>query len=151
MEVGEERKMSFGKRRTRILDGEELFKHYYITMGDGRSYNKLARWASGKWGVNPETGRDWTTGAVWQSAWRWALDEQHPENLVEAKKIYRDVVFEYFLKVEKAVNPDLEWSDELFEEEWADTVSTHAKTCMTDPQYRRFMNKNPEFKKFEVL
>jgi len=143
--------MSFGKRRTRILDGEALFKHYYITMGDGRSYNKLARWASDKWGKNPETGKDWTTGAVWQSAWRWVLDEKHPENLEYAKHVYRDVLFDYFVRVEKTVNPDKEWSEELFEREWWGDVAKHAKTCMTAPQMRRFINDHPEAEPYEVF
>ena len=138
--------MSFGKRRTRILDGEELFKYYYLTMGDARSYNKLARWASVKYGKNPETGREWTTGAVWQSAWRWAFD-----NLAYAKKVYRDVSFDYFLKVEQPNNPDAEWSEELFEMEWLKTLAQHAKTCMTKAQYRKFLNQNPEIKPYEVL
>jgi len=138
--------MSLGKRRTRILDGEELFRHYYLTMGDARSYNKLARWASQKWGVNPETGRDWTTGAVWQSVWRWVFD-----NLDVAKQVYKDVLFDYFLKVEKTINPDAEWSDGGFDEEWNRTLAQHAKTCMTAPQYRRFLAKYPEVKKFEIL
>jgi len=138
--------MSFGKRRTRILDGETLFKHYYMTMGDGRSYNKLARWASDRWGINPETGKDWTTGAVWQSAWRWAFD-----NLDYAKQVYHDVLQDYFLKVETVVNPDAEWSEETFEEDWLSVLARHAKTCMTPAQYKRFLDANPEVKPYEVL
>lgn len=138
--------MSFGKRRTRILDGETLFKHYYMTMGDGRSHNKLAKWASQKWGKSPLTGKDWTTGAVWQSAWRWAIS-----HLPEAKAIYRDVAFDYFLKVEKLANPDAEWSDAAFEDEWNQTVARHGRTCLTDNQYRDLLRKNPEMKPYEVL
>jgi len=138
--------MSSGKRITRILDGEQIFKHYYITMGDGRSYNKLVAWATTKWGLSPYTGKKWTTGAVWQSAWRWAFD-----NLDYAKKIYRDVSFKYYTEVEKRFKPDAVWSEEKFEEEWLSVLAQHAKTCMTKAGYRKFVAKHPEVKPYEVL
>ena len=124
--------MSLGRRRQKILDGEAIFNHYYIEMGDGRSYNKLTRWASTKWGKNPETGKDWTTGAVWQAAWRWAL-----ENLDYAKKVYADTLLSY--------------GENLTDDEWHEVLSQHAKTCMTKVQYRRFLNKHPEIKRYEIL
>ena len=136
--------MSLGKRRKKILDGETLFRYYYVEMGNARSYNKLAEWASSKWGKNPEKGKSWTPGAVWQSAWRWAL-----KHLDEAKKIYKDVAFKYFLDIEQTINPDAVWTEEEFENEWAETVSTHAKTCLTDKQYRNFFRKHPEFQGYE--
>jgi len=124
--------MSFGRRRKRVLDGEALFKHYYLEMGDGRSYNKLARWASDKWGQNPENGKDWTNNSVWQAAWRWAFD-----NLEYAKRVYSDTLLSHGIV--------------LTDEEWYETLSQHAKTCMTKVQYRKFLNKHPEVKPYELL
>jgi len=124
--------MSLGRRRKKILDGESIFKYYYIEMGDARSYNKLARWASAKWGRNPETRKDWTTGAVWQAAWRWAF-----ENLDYAKRVYSDTLLQH--------------GETLTDEEWYGVLSQHAKTCMTPTQYRRFLVKHPELKPYEIL
>jgi len=136
--------MSLGKRRKKILDGREIFLYYYVDMGQGRSYGKLAEWASNRWGKNPETGKNWTNGAVWQSAWRWAL-----KHLDESKQVYHEVSLKYFLDIEQNIDPDKVWSDEAFDEEWAETVSIHAKTCLTPKQYKHFFIQHPEFQGYE--
>jgi len=124
--------MSSGKRRPKILDGEALFNHYFIDMGSGRSYNKLVKWAADKWGKNPENGKIWTTGAVWQAAWRFAF-----RNLEYAKKIYASMLLEQGML--------------LTDEEWNTTLARHAKITMTKNQFRRFMNNHPEVQEYEEI
>lgn len=124
--------MSLGRRREKILDGEVLFKHYYISMGDGRSINKLVRFASNTFGKNPETNRDWSKGGVWQAMWRWVFD-----NLDYAKDIYQDVQLGYGFEFNDA--------------DWMELVSRHARTCMTNGQYAKFMRENPEYAEFEII
>lgn len=124
--------MSLGKRRKKILDGEALFRYYYIDMGTGRSYPKLARWATEKWGPSPETKKEWTNGAVWQAAWRWVFDD-----MKTAREIYADTM--------------LQQGDVLTDDEWYLTVAKHARSCMKNGQYRRFLIKHPELKPYEVL
>ena len=126
--------MSSGKRRKKVLDGEQLFNYYYIEMGDARSYNKLTRWASEKWGKNPETNRDWTSSAVWQAAWRWAFD-----HLDYAKDMYE--------KATAVTRNHAPMSDD----EWYESLSQYARSCMTKGQYQRFLNKHSYLKPYEVL
>lgn len=124
--------MSLGRRPVKMLDGEMIFRHYYVEMGDGRSYGKLARWASEKWGKNPLTGKNYSPSAVWQSGWKWAF-----KNLDKARQIYAEVYLRY--------------GETLTDDIWMKLVSQHAKTCMTRTQYKKFFARNPEFRPYELM
>jgi len=124
--------MSLGKRKKMILEGDVIFKYYYIDMGIARSYNKLQRWADEKYGINPVTGKSYTTGALWQAAWRWAL-----KNLDEAKKIYE--------------NSQLDFGENVSYDEWKQLVAQHVKTCLSKSQRRAFFDANPEYILYEKL
>jgi hypothetical protein len=123
--------MSIG-RKVKVLDGEEIFKYYYIEMGNARSYPKLVEWITSKYGLNPETGKKFTISSIWQAAWKWAF-----KNLDEARKIYSEVY--------------LSQGSFLSDAEWWETVSRHAKTILSRPQYKKLIAKYPQLRPYEFM
>jgi hypothetical protein len=68
--------------RNKQLDGANLFKTYWLEMGDARSLKTLASTLP----VNPVTGSPITKDAAYKAMWRWAC---RPENEVTSFEIFR--------------------------------------------------------------
>ena len=119
------------KRKT--LDGEALFKHYYVRMGTGGSFRKLAGWYEKEFGRNPYTGRAYTHESCVQAMWRWGLN-----NLEESKRIY----IMYIMQFE---NDDLETPN--LDEVWKYNVQRRLLSCYKEGtrQYREFYKNHPEY------
>lgn len=62
--------MSFAMK---YLDGEKLYKAYWVEMGNARSYDRLVNWAAANKMVNPKTGKTTRMG-VWKAMYRWAVN-----------------------------------------------------------------------------
>lgn len=75
------------KHRYNILNGEELFIHYWQTMGRARSIAKLNRWLLENGKRNPNTGKPLAYAAGWWSLWRWAA-----ENPQQAYSMWNDAM-----------------------------------------------------------
>ena len=60
-------------RRTRFLDGEKIFRLYYVELGSARSIVKVKR-QLGKEAINPKTQRPVCDMALWGSMYRWAMN-----------------------------------------------------------------------------
>jgi hypothetical protein len=72
--------------RTKLLDGEMLFKYYWNDMGNARSVRKLTRYITSQGKVNPVSHKPFTDMAIWFSMWGWAID-----NLKESYEIYNRI------------------------------------------------------------
>jgi hypothetical protein len=60
-------------RKTKLLDGERIFRMYFTDMGSARSIKKVIK-QLGSDAINPTTGRVVTDMAIFWSMYRWALD-----------------------------------------------------------------------------
>lgn len=129
--------MSFAIRK-KILQGDELWEHYYVTMGNARSLDKLAEWATKQWGNNPNTRVGWTKGGVQQAMWFWCFKNCFKDNnycrntYAEASAIYRDY-------------------KPMEDEEWFETLSNRAHAYYTPKQYQKYLRQHPELKSYEIV
>lgn len=108
-----------------LPDGEVLFKHYWQMMGDGRSYNKLAKWCASDGCISPQTGNIPHRMAVWLRLWRWAL--ANPRQAFELSN--------YFIKDD----PFMSENYNRFVQEQLIPV-THS--CLNDSQYMKWKRIN---------
>ena len=74
-------------KQNKILDGERIFKMYYLEMGSARSIKKVIK-QLGDEAINPRTGRIVTDMAIFWSMYRWAF-----EHLDESYEIFNKAMF----------------------------------------------------------
>jgi hypothetical protein len=118
--------------RKYLPNGEILFKYYWQTMGDGRSYEKLAKWCGTEGYISPQTKVPPKRMAVWLCMWRWAL--HNPEKAFEIK--YNDESLDW-----KNHSKDIKRSPSYLA--FMDAVLvpvTHS--CLNDSQYNRWKKLN---------
>jgi len=60
-------------KRYEILNGEEVFRYYFVTMGAARSITKLNKYLVSTGKYNPRTGTISRMAATF-SMWRWAAE-----------------------------------------------------------------------------
>jgi len=126
--------MAFPKMiKRQEMEGEALFRHYYIRMGTGGSFRKAAAWYAREYGVNPYNGRPYTHEACVQAMWRWGL-----ENLEEAKRIYMMYVIQF--ETDNSETLDME-------EVWKYNVQRRLLSCYKEGtrKYREFYQDHPEY------
>jgi len=129
--------MSFGIRK-KVLKGDELWEHYYVTMGTARSLARLAEWATNRYGVNPITHRPWTKGAVQQSMWFhcfkecWKDGGKLRKEYSDASAIYRDY-------------------KPISDEEWFSDLARRSHSYYTPRQYKLYIRKHPELQLYEIV
>lgn len=113
-------------RRKQFIKGheEELFVHYYETMGTARSYGKLMKYCGTKGWINKSTAKLPTRMTLWFSLWRWAI---HPENQAKAYKIYNAHLLEY--------------GEYISPEQWSELLNKRAKVCLRAEDYDRWKEK----------
>ena len=87
-------------RKTKLLDGERIFRMYFTDMGSARSIKKVIK-QLGTDAVNPTTGRVVTDMAIWFSLWRYAF-----ENLDESYQIFNNAMLD-----EGKYHTKEEWKD----------------------------------------
>ena len=120
--------MGIRKNSRRILDDEDLFRHYYVRMGAGGSLNKLLRYARQKYGDNPETRRPLTNSGIWYSMNRYLVDNyDNPE--------IKNIFVKY--DIDCGLNPP---SDEKYLE----IISEKARTLYTRAKYKKFCDEHPD-------
>ena len=99
-------------RKTRFLDGEAIFRLYYLTLGSARSIVKVKK-QLGSAAVNPKTGRQVNDMALWGSMYRWAMN-----NLDVSYQIFNDA-----MRDEGKYHTFDEWKEFIFEK--ADILVKH--------------------------
>ena len=70
--------MSFAYK---YLDGEQLYRVYWVEMGEARSIKRLASWCAANGLKNKRTGKPPTRMGAWKAMWRWAAN--NPEQAFE--------------------------------------------------------------------
>ncbi len=70
--------MSFAYK---YLDGEKLYRVYWVEMGNARSFGRLIKWCVSNNMVNAKTGKPPTRMGIWKAMYRWAVN--HPEQAYE--------------------------------------------------------------------
>lgn len=71
-----------------LFDREEVWTHYWVEMGESRSFIKLSKWLKSSKGViNPETGREITPMGLWFALWRWAVKNPEKSRIIANKGI----------------------------------------------------------------
>ena len=70
--------MSFAYK---YLDGEKLYRVYWVEMGEARSFKRLINWCSSNGFINKRNGKPPTRMGIWKAMWRWAVN--HPEQAFE--------------------------------------------------------------------
>lgn len=108
------------------LDGKECFYILYVEMGRGGSLQKLGKHLKNKGVYNAENGKPYSTSALFQSIWRWVLN-----NIEEAEPIYKNYILSF----------GRPWN----EEKWRMLIHTRAVTYLTRAQARRFFERHPRF------
>lgn len=58
------------------LNGEKLYRVYWVEMGDARSYKRLRNWCISNNMVNAKTHKPPTRMGLWKAMWRWAVTHQ---------------------------------------------------------------------------
>jgi hypothetical protein len=91
-------------RRTRFLDGERIFRLYYLEMGSARSITKVKK-QLGRDAVNPKLGRPVSDMALWGSMYRWSMN-----NLDESYRIFNEA-----MRNEGKYHTFDEWKEFVFE------------------------------------
>ena len=122
--------------RRKLLPEEFLFKYFYEKMGKGGSLGKLSTYLTtltahpetGEpfYGYNPDTNLPYSSEAIRQAMWRWAV-----KNLDEARDIYAKFLLEGY-------------GDILEDDEWIQVVNSQAKSCLKST-YPRFLREHPEY------
>lgn len=90
--------------KEKLLDGEWLYKYYFIDMGSARSIHKLIKLLNSQGKVNPNTGRAFTDMAAWFSLWTWAMN--HPatsyeifnKSMADEGKYYNTLEWDEFIQ-----------------------------------------------------
>ena len=112
--------------KNNYLDGRDLFYRLYEKMGRGGSLNKL-QWQLYNEGIfNTENGKPYSTSAIFQSIWRWMLN-----NLDEAKPIYKNYI--------------LMFGEDFDEDIWTKNVAQRVNSYFTKAQARKFFRDHPEY------
>lgn len=108
----------------KILDGEKLFRLYYLEMGSARSVKKVIK-QLGDSAINPATGRVVTDMAIWFAIYRWAMDNLDASYDIISKAAYDEGV--YYPK-----------------EQWVAKIEKIAKTCLrnSDKAYKKWQTKH---------
>lgn len=104
-------------RKKQFLVGheEELFTHYYVTMGNARSYQKLVNYCLVQGWVNPLEHEPPTRMALWFALWRWALKS---ENFARAYELYNKSLIDGG----EFCSPD----------EWKSLLAERAQVCLAE-------------------
>ena len=104
--------------RHKILDGEKIFRIYYLDMGSARSIVKLKRFL-GESAINPNTGRVVQDMAVWFSMYRWAMENFELSYEIVSKAAYDEGVYypkdKWRAKVDKGARTCIKQSEKGFE------------------------------------
>jgi len=101
-------------RKQKLLDGKQIFIMYYQEMGSARSIKKVIK-QLGASAINPLTGRSVTDMAVWQSMYRWAMN-----NLDESYQIFNKAI-----RDEGKFHTEKEWMDFVYEK--AGVLTKHSQ------------------------
>lgn len=59
------------------MDGEYLFRYYFQTMGEARSFPKLIEHCRTEYVIHPESGSPPTKMGLYKAMWRWATRKQN--------------------------------------------------------------------------
>ena len=70
----------------KYMDGEYLFRYYFQTMGEARSFPKLIEHCRAEYMIHPENGKPPTKMGLYKAMWRWATRK---ENQQTAWDIYK--------------------------------------------------------------
>ena len=98
----------------KYLPGKELFRVYYLEMGNGRSFGRLQKWCLSHQIVNPKTLNVPTRMGLWKAMWRWAA-----KNREEAWEILSESTID--------IPP----------EEWDELIKKHSMTSFQNVTFRR--------------
>jgi hypothetical protein len=107
-------------RYNSYLDGEWLYRYYWLEMGSARSIRKLVAYCRSQGIINPETMREATAMAVWFSLWTWAVRNS-------------DAAYEIFQKV------SYDEGKYYTTAEWDEFIELKAQTAFKKGS-RRFIN-----------
>ena len=114
----------------KILDGEKIFRMYYLDMGSARSIVKVKR-QLGEEAINPNTGRVVTDMAIWFSMCRWAMDNLELSYEIVSKAAYDEGIYypkdKWVAKVEKGAKTCIKQSEKGFQK-WQKRVNSKALT-----------------------
>lgn len=61
----------------KYMDGEYLFRYYFQTMGEARSFPKLIEHCRAEYVIHPESGSPPTKMGLYKAMWRWATRKQN--------------------------------------------------------------------------
>lgn len=114
--------------RKKVLDGKELFYRFYVEMGKASSLPKLAKALQREGIYNYDLGKAFTTGAIFMSMWRWAL-----QNLDEALPVYKKYI--------------LEFGEIIPEDDLKAAIVVRVECYLNKTQKREFYEKHPEYHK----
>ena len=118
------------RERYKFLDGETLFRQFYVIMGTAGSVLKLVEWCRTEGHINPRTGKAPTPMGVYQSMWRWA---------VKNPSLARPMFAEYIKSLGKFLSSDM----------WYETLNIRARAYLTYRGYEKFLSKNPTARKYD--
>ena len=75
---------------SKYLDGEKLFRVYWLDMGNARSIGRLQKWCLSHEIVNPKTFNVPTRMGLWKTMWRWATRNQEQAKEIWIKSMGKD-------------------------------------------------------------
>ena len=118
------------------LDGEKLFRYYYVDMAGGGTFHKLALWAhkNGMQSKNPRYDKrlGWTNVpsdmGVHKAAWRWASWKENKDKAYEWYQCYMQATGDYCTP-----------------EEWREFAKQKIKNAWQFPtkrEYHQFLKEN---------
>lgn len=117
---------------SKYLDGKQCLS-LWAELG---SLGKVQKYFAANGIVNPTTHLPPTRMSISYSAWKWALENR--QNLEYAKKNY----FEPLM-----FNAGQVWD----EDQWGIWFVKHAHTSYVPKQYQLFLNRFPEFQKYDKM
>lgn len=124
--------MGLPRSKINLLPEEELFKRYYVLGGPGYSYNKLQRWYTNEYGLNPDTKKEFTVSAFIQAVNRYLVrNYKNPD--------VKNAFIRYYLDMSFVVS----------DEEYLYEISKRAKTIFKASQYKSFLRENPNLERVE--
>lgn len=113
-------------RATQYLDGELLFKTYFVTMGMDRSFDKLVDYCDEHGIVNRVTHKPPNRMSVWVAMWRWAIK---PEN--------QKVAYEMYNQYKRDIGEYCSWN------EWQGILNDTAQNILRENAYARWQGNVP--------
>lgn len=113
-------------KATQYLDGEKLFRTYFITMGVNRSFSKLVDYCIKEGMVNRLTHRPPNRMSIWAAMWNWAIK---PENQKKAYDIYQQYM--------------LDNGQFCSEKEWEELLDRTARNVLEEKRYDRWAGNVP--------